>query len=125
MKGVLPAHQQQASQSSSVSEDIFSDFNLLWTFNVHFPEFFLIINLANMNFHIHFRVHLNEQRPKRYFKIEFTEAHHIHLLGLPYTRSQSAWHNNRSFFSHSSRGQKWKIMVSAKMISSEVSLISL
>lgn len=125
MKGVLPAHQQQASQSPSVSGDIFSDFNLLWTFNVHFPEVFLIINPANMNFHIHFRVHLNEQRPRRYFKIEFTKGHHIHLLGLPYTRSQSAWLNNRSLFSHSSRGQKCKIMVSAKMISSEVSLIGL
>ena len=63
MKGVLPSHQQQASQSSSVSGDIFSYFHLLWTFNIHFPEFFLITNLANMNFHIHFRVKNEQGRP--------------------------------------------------------------
>lgn len=57
-----PSCPSAASQSILLSfwGYFFSYFDLLWTFNVHFPEFFLITNLANMNLHIHFRVK-NEQ----------------------------------------------------------------
>ena len=89
VKGVLPDHQWQVSQSSPVSGDIL--IFIYYGFHVHFSEFLLIINLASMNFQVHFRIK-TEQRPRRYFNAEFTEAYCIiHLLGLPYTEPKSTW----------------------------------
>lgn len=88
VKGVLPDDQWQVSQSSPVAGDIL--IFIYYGFHLHFSEFLLIINLARMNFQVHFRIK-NEQRPRRYFNAEFTEAHCIHLLGLPYTEPKSTW----------------------------------